>query len=120
MTKHYWFICGAALGGLLAAVQTSSAQGSAFTYQGRLSSNGNPVNGVFDLRFALYDSPSNTTGLVSGPVTNSAVPVAGGLFATTLDFGAVAFGGAPAPLLAQIPTPARRRLMQARSTSPAR
>jgi lysophospholipase L1-like esterase len=94
MTKHYWFICGAALGGLLAAVQTSSAQGSAFTYQGRLSSNGNPVNGVFDLRFALYDSPSNTTGLVSGPVTNSAVPVAGGLFATTLDFGAVAFGGA--------------------------
>ena len=31
------------------------AQGTAFTYQGRLNDAANPANGVYDLRFAIYD-----------------------------------------------------------------
>lgn len=29
--------------------------GTAFTYQGRLISGGNPANGVYDFKFSLYD-----------------------------------------------------------------
>src|SRR5437879_4865921 len=32
---------------------STSAQGSAFTYQGRLNAAGQPANGVYDLRFRL-------------------------------------------------------------------
>ena len=39
------------------AVFTASthAQGTAFTYQGRLIDNGSPAGGIYDLRFAIYD-----------------------------------------------------------------
>jgi hypothetical protein len=65
--------------------------GTAFTYQGRLNSAGSPATGVYDLRFALYDSLTNG-GVVAGPLTNTATGVTNGLFTVTLDFGAV-FGG---------------------------
>lgn len=32
---------------------TVSAQGTAFTYQGRLLDNGYPASGIYDLRFAM-------------------------------------------------------------------
>ncbi|MDB6016144.1 MAG: Alpha-tubulin suppressor and related protein-like protein, partial [Pedosphaera sp.] len=35
------------------------AQGTAFTYQGRLVDNSNPANGIYDFRFSLFD---NSTG----------------------------------------------------------
>ena len=35
---------------------TAYAQGTAFTYQGRLNSGENAANGSFDLRFAVYDA----------------------------------------------------------------
>ena len=38
------------------AVSAALAQGTAFTYQGRLNDGGNPANGSYDLRFALYDA----------------------------------------------------------------
>ncbi len=63
------------------------AQGTAFTYQGQLKLSGSPVNGSYDLAFALYDAGTNGT-LISGPLTNSATLVSNGLFTTTLDFGA--------------------------------
>jgi hypothetical protein len=65
--------------------------GTAFTYQGRLNDGGNPAQGMYDLRFAIYDVASGGSS-VAGPLTNAAVPVSNGLFAVTLDFGAV-FGG---------------------------
>ena len=46
---------------------TAHAQGTAFTYQGQLQSTGAPANGLFNLRFAIYNSPTNTAGLVAGP-----------------------------------------------------
>ncbi|HTQ49612.1 MAG TPA: hypothetical protein VMJ12_02795 [Candidatus Acidoferrales bacterium] len=62
------------------------AQGTAFTYQGRLNDSGSPANGSYDLRFVLYDN--NVGGSQQGPIlTNSATAVSNGLFAVTLDFG---------------------------------
>lgn len=66
------------------------AQGSAFTYQGRLSDNGNPANGNHDLQFTLRDAATNQIGNV---FMASAVAVTNGLFAVELDFGATAFDG---------------------------
>jgi hypothetical protein len=69
------------------------AQGTAFTYQGRLAENGNPANGAYELRFALFDALSGG-GQIGSPLTNSAVAVINGNFTVTLDFGANAFPGA--------------------------
>ena len=46
---------------LLAAAAPSLSQtplGTAFTYQGQLKQNGQPVNGPTDLVFNLYDDPT--------------------------------------------------------------
>jgi hypothetical protein len=78
---------------LLSGLPGASAQGTAFTYQGRLNDNGAPANGSYDLAFTLYDAL--TGGLVLAPTfTNSATDVSSGLFAVVLDFGAGAFPGA--------------------------
>ena len=62
------------------------AQGTAFTYQGRLNEGLNPANGTYDLRFIVYDSSAG--GSQQGPIlTNSATAVSNGLFTVTLDFG---------------------------------
>jgi hypothetical protein len=63
------------------------AQGTAFTYQGRLNDGANPAGGSYDLRFTMYDSSGGPT-VASGPLTNSATGVTNGLFTVTLDFGA--------------------------------
>ncbi len=68
------------------------AQGTAFTYQGRLSDGPNPADGSYDLRFTVYDSPS--AGLiVGGPLTNAHTGASNGLFTVTLDFGSGVFTG---------------------------
>ena len=73
-------------------LSTAHAQGTAFTYQGRLNFNGNPAAGNFDVRFAVFDA--NTNGNQFGvTLTNSATAVTNGLFAVTLDFGAGIFTG---------------------------
>ncbi len=69
------------------------AQGTVFTYQGRLSDGGAAAAGSYDLRFAIYDAASNGNPQGS-PLTNAAVTVSDGLFAVTLDFGAAVFNGA--------------------------
>ena len=72
-------------------VLTAQAQGTAFTYQGRLNNGTNPATGSYDLTFALYDA--GTGGLQTGTtVTNLSVGVTNGLFTVMEDFGAV-FGG---------------------------
>lgn len=68
------------------------AQGTAFTYQGRLSDGGAPANGSYDLTFTIFDAASGPAQ-ISGTLTNFATPVSGGVFTVTLDFGNV-FPGA--------------------------
>ena len=79
----------------LAALQLSlftlHAQGTAFTYQGRLEADGNVAGGRYDLAFSLYGASTGGTPL-AGPVTNTAVAATNGLFITTVDFGAVFTG----------------------------
>jgi hypothetical protein len=69
-----------------ATALSTFAQGTAFTYQGRLNDGGNAASGIYDLRFALYDLSSG--GLQQGDaLTNAATAVSNGLFTVTLDFG---------------------------------
>jgi len=74
------------------ALLTASPLGTAFTYQGRLADAGNPAQGSYDLRFAIWDAAADGN-IVVGPVTNSPVGVTNGLFTSTLDFGAGVFDG---------------------------
>lgn len=68
------------------------AQGTAFTYQGRLNDGGFPATGTYDLRVILYDA--DIGGSQQGPIlTTNGVPVRDGLFTVTLDFGAAFSGG---------------------------
>ena len=71
---------------------TLHAQTTAFTYQGRLTDNGTPATGIYDLQFTIYDADTGGS-VLAGPITNSPVAVTNGLFTTTLDFGAGVFDG---------------------------
>ena len=73
---------------MLAGIHQAAAQGTAFTYQGRLSNGTNAANGSYDLSFALFKVASGGSA-VAGPLTNSATGVSNGLFIVTLDFGNV-------------------------------
>jgi hypothetical protein len=78
----------------LATAVAACAQGTAFTYQGRLTDNTSPANGNYDLKFYLRDAP--TSGNPVGTTNTIApVPVSNGLFTVTLDFGAGVFTGPP-------------------------
>ena len=83
---------GTAVCGLFTTVNPAFAQGTAFTYQGRLNDGANSATGIYDLRFAIYDAAG--AGAQQGnTLTNSAAAVSNGLFTVTLDFGAGVFTG---------------------------
>ena len=63
-----------------------TAQSTAFTYQGSLSSSGNQANGIFDFEFRLFDAPENGS-LLGAVQTRNAVQVSNGVFNVELDFG---------------------------------
>lgn len=68
-------------------VFSAHAQGTAFTYQGRLNDTNGPANGTYELRFDLYDAAS-AGAQQGGFLTNSYVTaVSNGLFTVALDFG---------------------------------
>jgi hypothetical protein len=69
-------------------LSTAFAQGTAFTYQGRLNDNGNPANGTnYGMVFYLYDASTN--GTVLGNESIVSVTMSNGLFNVPLDFGNV-------------------------------
>ncbi len=76
------------------------ALGTAFTYQGQLQQDGQPVSGACDFQFSLWDAASAGTQ-VGSTVDASAQAVSGGLFTASLDFGAGAFDGVGAELPAR-------------------
>ena len=67
------------------------AQGTAFTYQGRLNAGGSPASGLYDFRFRLDADPAGNTILAT--VVTNAVGVTNGLFLTTIDFGPGFYNG---------------------------
>ena len=63
-----------------------SAIGSAITYQGRLMESDGVADGLYDLRFVLYDSPSNGN-LIGSTVEANDLDIVDGYFTVDLDFG---------------------------------
>jgi hypothetical protein len=73
-------------------LSTAFAQGTAFTYQGRLNVNGAPASGSYDFRYRLAVDPYGNNYF--GPtLLPSGQAISNGLFLATLDFGAGAFNG---------------------------
>ena len=80
---------------------TASAEpvDTAFTYQGQLKQSGNPVDGLVDMRFALFTAAIGgaqvgDTLFFDGVKTNPGpVDVLNGLFTVELDFGVEVFNG---------------------------
>lgn len=73
------------------------AQGTAFTYQGRLQDGGIAANGSYDFQFTLWDAPiggMQQPQPVPMTVTRTGVQVSNGVFTTQLDFGGSSFPGA--------------------------
>ncbi len=77
---------------ILLAASNAMAQTTQFTYQGKLTDNGNPANGNYDFQFTLFDALSG--GAPQGIIPLSSVPVTAGLFFVRLDFGSAVFPGA--------------------------
>jgi hypothetical protein len=70
----------------------AASLGTAFTYQGRLSTGANAANGIYDIQIGLWNAGSGPSQ-VGSTLTLSGVGVTNGLFTANLDFGASAFDG---------------------------
>jgi hypothetical protein len=88
---HYLLIITLAL---LGGINRAQAQGTLFTYQGRLETNAVPLNGFYDFEFSLWTNSGGTGTQVGTTQTTLAVGVTNGLFVVTLNFGAVFAGNA--------------------------
>jgi hypothetical protein len=77
---------------LFAGTLSLRAQGTSFTYQGRLNAGGSPADGLYDFRFKLYFDAEGDNQAGSTLLTNG-LPVTNGLFTATLDFGEGLFAG---------------------------
>jgi hypothetical protein len=75
-----------------AQLSNALAQGTAFTYQGRLNDGANPAHGTYDFRFKLFADVFGNTQAGSTVLT-SGVPMTNGLFTVTIDFGTGIFNG---------------------------
>lgn len=51
---------------MLVVSTTAFGQGTAFTYQGRLTDSGNVANGTYDMQFKLFDTATVGTGTPQG------------------------------------------------------
>ena len=93
MNKHtgFWPIFAGFF--ISACINQTAAQVPGFTYQGLLSSGTNRADGTYDFRVSIFATASGGVMLTS-PITNSAVPVSGGLFSVTLNFSNSLFVGA--------------------------
>jgi hypothetical protein len=68
-------------------LSTLHAQGTAFTYQGRLNDGANPANGAYDLTFTLFNALNGGAVLGTTNVFNDVV-ISDGLVTVMLDYGA--------------------------------
>jgi hypothetical protein len=93
LTLRWHALPGILLAALTWLPPTAFAQGTAFTYQGRLNDGTNPATGVYDFCFAAYSAPTGLSPRGNGFFTNNAVPVTRGLFTVTLDLGPGVFDG---------------------------
>lgn len=78
---------------ILISIPQIEAQGTAFTYQGRLNNGGIQANGLYDFQYSLSNAPSGGSQIGS-TLTVIGVSVTNGLFTSILDFGSVFTGNA--------------------------
>ena len=78
----------ALIAALAGAAKAQVLADTGWTYQGKLSDNGSPATGDYDMRFSLFADDQGTLS-VGTPINLSAVAVADGLFTSRLDFGTV-------------------------------
>ena len=95
MKKTILVIIVAALCSLFIVVNPALAQGTAFTYQGLLNTNGVPYSGSAEFQFTLWDAVSVGNAVATNNPTSVIATVASGLFTVTLDFGINPFNGQP-------------------------
>jgi hypothetical protein len=88
----------------LATLGLAPAQGTAFTYQGRLTTNSAPYSGSAEFQFTLWDSANDGNAVATNTPASVIVTVAGGLFIVTLDFGLNSFNGQPRFLQSEVRT----------------
>lgn len=88
----YLFATLALLAALNSQLSTAFAQGTAFTYQGRLNNSTNPANGHYDFIFTVWNASSGGSE-IGGTSTSLGVGVTNGLFTVTVDFGSGIFTG---------------------------
>jgi hypothetical protein len=69
---------------------TAFAQGTEFSFQGRLNDGTNPANGRYDLQFSLYNAIEGGTQ-VGTTITRPNTVLINGVFSVTLDFGSTVF-----------------------------
>jgi len=87
------FVLTLALLGITPVNSTAASFGTAFTYQGRLTSGTNVSSGLYDFHFSLWDGAGSGANLIGATQTVSGVSVSNGFFTVTLDFGGGAFTG---------------------------
>jgi len=87
---------------LVGGLALVSAQGSAFTYQGRLNDGSNPANGNYEILFRPFGVFTGGSQLTIPNVRF--VAVTNGLFTTTMDFGPSIFDGNPRYLQLEVRT----------------
>ncbi|MCU0857129.1 MAG: hypothetical protein MUC65_01830 [Pontiellaceae bacterium] len=68
------------------------AQGTAITYQGRLTDGVSSASGSYDFRFTAYDA-ATAGSTVGSTATTNGVTLSNGVFTATLNFGAGVFTG---------------------------
>jgi hypothetical protein len=81
---------------------TLYAQGTAFTYQGRLNDGANPASGNYEILFRPFDVLTGGSQLTIPNIRP--VIVSNGLFTTTMDFGSAIFEGGPVFLQLEVRT----------------
>jgi len=86
---------------LIGGLSSLFAQGTAFSYHGRLNDDANPGNGGYDFIFTLFDDVLGGN-VIGPPAVLDAVAVTSGEFAVQLDYGPGAFSGAPRWLEIQV------------------
>ena len=82
---------------VLLLANSAWAQGTAFTYQGRLTDTNAAANGLYDFQFKLYATANDSN--VLGTVTVDDLNVTNGVFTVQLDFGATHFANNAAQFL---------------------